>query len=695
MKIIYSIENLDCAHCAAEIEREIRKIKEIESAELSFATKLLHIVCTGEEGILERIQNAADSVEEGVIFKKYEMTTDHERGEKHHKNEILVLIAGIALFVFALFFKFLLKLPYLSLALLAIAYVIMGWEVFAGSFKSIRKGQLFDEKFLMCIATLGAVLLNCWEEAVGVMLFFRIGELFEHIAVDRSRKTIMKAIDFRPDTVQILKDGEVHTVPAEEVSIGDVMLVRAGDRIPIDGVILEGTSTVDTSAMTGESIPIEVGVRDAVMSGCINLSGVLEVSATATLKDSMVTRILESVENAAAGKPMIDRFITRFSQIYTPSVVTAAILTAIIPSIITGDTGRWIYTALNFLMISCPCALVLSVPLTYFCGIGMASRRGILFKDGISLEILAKIKVVIMDKTGTLTDGKLSVSAVHSENLEEKKLIEICASLESSSAHPIACSLVDYAKTNQIPISEASSVTEIAGKGITGDYLGKQILCGTKTFLVENGIEVPSVLHQGTVVYIARNGSYLGYIELSDTPKPSAAQAVQKLKSTGLHTVMLTGDSLEHAERIASELQIDEIHAQLLPDEKLEYLKQIRAKRGRVLFVGDGINDSPVLSGADVGAAMGSGADAAMEAADILFLNSDPEAIPESIRIAKRVDHTTKIVIVFAIAIKLLVMILGFLGFASMWLSVFADTGVTILCVIYILYRIYFYKEQL
>ncbi|MBR6616261.1 MAG: heavy metal translocating P-type ATPase, partial [Oscillospiraceae bacterium] len=403
MKLIFSIENLDCAHCAAEIERKIQELEEIESASLSFATKQLHIVVSDENGILERIQHAADMVEEGVVFKKADSVSHHDHGTMLRKWDIIILITGISLYVLGLLSDFVWEIELISHIFLYTAYLILGFDIIVASVKNISKGQFFDEKFLMCIATIGALVIGCPEEAVGVMVFFRIGQLFEHIAIDKSRKTIMDAIDFRPETVQLLKDGQIQTIPAADVRIGDILTVRAGDRIPVDGIIHKGTSSVDTSAITGESIPLEVCAKDAVMSGCINLSGVLELEATATLKNSMVTRILESVENAAAGKPKIDRFITRFSKVYTPSVVVIAILTAIVPSIITGNAKHWIYTALNFLMISCPCALVLSVPLAYFCGIGVGSRRGILFKDGISLEILADIKAVVMDKTGTLT----------------------------------------------------------------------------------------------------------------------------------------------------------------------------------------------------------------------------------------------------------------------------------------------------
>lgn len=694
MKLIYQIENLDCPHCAAEIERAIQKLACIQAADLSFATKQLHVTAASEDGLLAQIQQAADAIEEGVVFRKREEGTHHTEMHSNIKRELPILAVGILLFVLGLLAEFLLHHSVLGHLFLLAAYLLMGWDILVDAVKGIFKKRFFDEKFLMCIATMGALFINCWEEAVGVILFFRIGQMFEQIAVERSRKTIMDAIDFRPETVRLLKNGEPSEIPASDVQVGDVLLVRVGDRIPVDGVILKGRSTVDTSAMTGESVPLEVGEEDGVMSGCINLSGVLEIEASATLKDSMVTRILESVENAAAGKPKIDRFITRFSQVYTPIVVIVAVLTAIVPSLITGDTMHWIYTALSFLMISCPCALVLSVPLAYFCGIGNASRRGILFKDGISLEILASVKAAVMDKTGTLTMGRLSVTSVIPQGVENDELLSICAAIESASVHPIAQSITEYARNKQLLLENASDVSEIAGKGVCGEYQGKRILCGNRSYLEEHGITIPMTEQRGTAVFVARDGVYIGCIVLEDTPKSNASAMVKKLKREGLHTVMLTGDHADYAQKIAYELQVDEVHAQLLPDEKLSHMNAIRNQHGAVLYVGDGINDTPVLSGADVGAAMGNGADAAMEVADILFLTSDPAAIVQAVRTAKRVNRTTKFIIAFALSVKLIIMLLGFMGFANMWLSVFADTGVTILCVVFILMRIYCYRSS-
>lgn len=694
MKKVFYIENLDCPHCAGEIEREIRKLNCIKSASLSFATKQLHVEAKTENGLLEQIQAAADSVEDGVLFKEHRNNHTHAHSAQESHNEIWHLIVGAVLFLIALAIKWFTQIQYLSEVLMIISYLVMGWEVLLNSLNSLVKGRLFDENFLMSIATIGAMIIGCWEEAAGVMLFFRIGELFEHLAVERSRESIMSAIDFRTETVQRIKDGFTETIPTESVKIGDVLIVRAGDRIPVDGRVLNGESNLDTSAMTGEPVPVHVQKDDAVMSGCINLSGVLEVEAIATLQNSLVTRILDSVENAATGKPKIDRFITRFARVYTPIVCIIAFLTAIIPSIATGNWGHWIYTALNFLMISCPCALVLSVPLAFFSGIGAASRRGILFKDGISMEMLTKIKSVVMDKTGTLTNGVFTVASIQTNGCDADRLLAICASCESVSSHPIALSIVAYAKQKGIAVLNTEAVEEFAGRGIKAKLFDKEILCGNRLFLEENGIPIPETNVHGTKVYVSENGTYLGCLVLSDLPKATSADAIRDLRSRGTYTVVLTGDSAENAQMFSEQLESDEIHAGLMPDEKIKYMQKVRNEHGRVLFVGDGINDAPVLSGADVGAAMGSGADAAMEAADIVFLTSDPLAIVESITIANRVNQTAKINIGFALAIKILIMLMGLAGFANMWLSVFADTGVTILCVLFVMLNIHFHYRN-
>ncbi len=728
MKAIYRVENIDCPNCAAKIEAAIQKIDGVESASLSYAQGLLHITADNTEGLLEKIQAASDSVEEGAVFRERKPRHEHahlrhheheiachccegahdsedSKGEAHHDHspaqeskpdlELLMLIAGGVLFAVGLVLHIVgLEPVMISKILLLAAYLLMGWEVLLSALKNILKGQVFDENFLMAVATIGALCIESWEEAAGVMLFFRVGELFEHIAVERSRKSVMAAIDMRPDTVQLCaKDGTTETIPAEYVQPGDHILVRAGDRIPVDGVVAKGESTVDTAAITGEPVPVSVSVGDAVMSGCINQSGVIELEVTAALEDSMVQRILDSVENASAGKPKLDRFITRFARVYTPIVVAIAVLTAIVPSLITGNWGHWVYTALNFLMISCPCALVLSVPLAFFSGIGAGSSKGILFKDGLSLEALDQIKAVVMDKTGTLTEGTFTVTAMQSEDGLES-LVRYAAALEECSTHPVAKSILAYAAEHKVIYPSAQDVQEIAGKGLCGMVDSRRVICGNAKLMADEGITVPAVHSAGTCVHLAVDGNYQGYLVLSDTIKPHAKETIGAMNARGLYTVMLTGDSAAHTQSIAETLGIREVHADLLPTEKPEHMEQVRAAHGGVLFVGDGINDAPVISGADVGAAMGTGADAAMEAADVVFLGADPQSMLTALDIAARVNKTAKFCIAFALIVKAVIMILGFAGFANMWLSVFADTGVTILCVLFVLWRVHFYYRK-
>ena len=537
---------------------------------------------------------------------------------------------------------------------------------------------MFDENFLMSIATIGAFFIGEYPEAVGVMLFYRVGEYFEHRAVERSRSQIMEAVDLRPEVVKLLIGGEVITVPAAEAKVGDLLLVRPGDRIPLDGIVISGESRIDTAPITGEPVPVSVGPGDSVTSGCVNTTGQLTMQVEKVLSESMVTRILDSVENAAASKPKIDRFITRFARIYTPVVVATAVLTAIVPSLVTGDWDYWVYTALSFLVMSCPCALVLSVPLAFFSGIGRGSKIGILFKGGSSIEALSRVKAVVMDKTGTLTRGEFKVQKVAGGH----DILRLCASCEQLSTHPIAQSIVAAAKERNMELFRPDQMEEIPGRGIRVHSDGQEILCGNAMLLKENGVKLQEVEEFGTVVYVAVEGCFVGFLVIADTLKDGAKDAVRRLKMQNLTTVMLTGDAEPGAMAVAKEIGIDEVKAKLLPHQKLEQLRRVRKETGAAMFVGDGINDAPVLAGADVGAAMGSGADAAIEAADVVFMTSDVNAIPEALEIARQTNRTAWQNVVFALAVKLIVMVLGLNGYASMWLAVFADSGVAMLCVL-------------
>jgi len=497
----------------------------------------------------------------------------------------------------------------------------------------------------------------------------------------------MEAVDLRPETVTVLENGKTVVKPAGKAKTGDILLVRPGDRIPLDGVVIEGESRIDTSAVTGESVPVKAEKGTSVLSGCVNVSAVIKIRAEKELKDSMVTRILNSVESAAAGKPSIDSFITRFARVYTPVVVGIAVFTAFAIPFLTGQPYyKWIYTALSFLVMSCPCALVLSVPLAFFCGIGAASQKGILFKGGIVMESLSAIKAVVMDKTGTITKGDFAVKNIDAvEEISENELLKICSSCERASSHPIAESIVQCAKEKGLSFEVCESIEEISGKGIKAVMGGKQILCGNIKLMKDFGVNVPDMEETGggTEVLTAYDGKYIGRIIISDTVKSEAAEAIRKIKSKGIVTAMLTGDNEKSAEAVAAETGIDEVHARLLPEDKLSELKKIREKHGSVMFVGDGINDAPVLAGADTGAAMGSGADAAIEAADVVFMKSDMEAIPSAIEISKRAVSVSRQNVVFAIGVKAVVMILGLSGiYSNMWLAVFADTGVALICIL-------------
>ncbi len=552
-------------------------------------------------------------------------------------------------------------------------YLVLGLPILKTAGRNLIKGHIFDENFLMSIATLGAFAIGDFPEAVGVMLFFRVGEFFEEKAVARSRSQIMEAVDLRPETV-VLTNGR--TIPAANAQVGDLLLVRPGDRIPLDGQIISGESRLDTAPITGEPVPVGVKPGDHVTSGCVNLSGQIVMQAEKILSESMVSRILHSVENAAASKPGIDRFITRFSRVYTP-IVAAAAAVALIPSVVTGDWSYWVYTALSFLVMSCPCALVLSVPLAFFSGIGAGSKKGILFKGGSAMEALSKVKAVVMDKTGTVTQGNFVVQEVQGGD----EVLRLCAGLEQASNHPIAQSIVAGAKTRGLLLTDPENAEEIAGHGIRGAVEGKTVLCGNETLFARFGIALQKQEAAGTWVFVAVDGAYAGAICISDTVKPGAVDAVKDLKALGIATALLTGDAAAPAEAVGSLLGIDRVRARLLPEEKLTALQEIRGEFGPVMFVGDGINDAPVLSGADVGAAMGSGADAAIEAADVVFMTSQPQAMAQAVDIARKTQAIAWQNVVFALAIKLAVMVLGVLGYASMWAAVFADTGVAMLCI--------------
>ena len=727
-KFTYEMENLHCAHCAAKMEEKINSLSEVESATITFTTKKLQVVSADGSDLKDLLQSACDSIEDGVILKKIIEDRKKPVAEKQtlfqkKKTDIIEIAFGMAFSLVAIVLMKHEMSPY-HIVLFVVAYLILGRNIVFTAGKNLMKKQMLDENFLMSIATLGAFAIGEFTEAVGVMIFYRIGELFEEAAVEKSRTQIMEAADLRPDTVNLVVEGHdndhdhhdhdhhdhdcccghdhnhehhhehadsIEVVDAKDVKIGDIVLVKAGDRVPLDGIIIEGSSVLDTSAVTGEAKPFEVNTGDEIYSGCMNVSGVLKIKVVKSLKDSMVSRILDSVESASAAKPKMDRFITRFSKVYTPFVVALAAATAIIPSLITGNWQYWIYTALTFLVISCPCAIVLSVPLAFFAGIGAGSKKGILFKSGVAIETLNEIKAVVMDKTGTITKGTFEVKdIIPADGVTKDELMKYACSGEVHSNHPIAKSIVDYGKESDVRFFEVKDVKEISGKGIICTYDGEELICGNKSLLIENGVDIQVLNHAGTEVYISINKKYVGKVVVSDIIKDDAKKAIEDLNKKNIHTVMLTGDSEKPAEAIAKEAGVKEYFAKLLPHEKLEKLKEVRSKYGKVMFVGDGINDAPVIAGADIGAAMGSGSDAAIEAADALIMNSNMSALPESIAIAKSAYMAAKANVIFALVVKALVIVLGFCNLANMWMAVFADTGVAMICIvnsIRILYR--------
>ena len=694
---IYLLENLGCAHCASKMEKQIADLDGISEATITFATKQLRVTAKNPDRYLDQIRKICTSIESEVVVKEKDpkpktqtaASETHAAGKKEtfskEKIDTICIIIGAILFVAGEIMEHKGFATTATLPVFMIAYLALGGVIVVKAAKNISHGQVFDENFLMSVATLAAFAINDSAEAVGVMLFYRIGELFEEKAVERSRGQIMDAVDLRPEVVNLIVGDDIQVIPSEEAQVGDVLLVRPGDRIPLDGVILEGSSRIDTSPITGEPVPVAVNEGDEITSGCVNTSGQLKIRVEKPLEESMVTRILDSVENAAASKPKIDRFITRFAKVYTPCVVGIAVATALIPSLVTGNWHYWIYTAITFLVMSCPCALVLSIPLAFFSGIGAGSKKGILFKGGLSIEGLSNLGAVVMDKTGTITEGNFQLQkVVTAGKYNENELLSMCAGCEQNSTHPIANSIVAAAKERGIQFEKPISLEEISGHGIVAEMSEGKVLCGNRKLMDKFGVTIGELKEAsyGSEVFMAVNGTFAGYMLISDTIKPDAKEAIASLKKLGLHTVMLTGDSEDSAKAVGKDAGIDEIYAKLLPEDKLNALKKVREAHGTVMFVGDGINDAPVLAGADVGAAMGSGADAAIEAADAVFMNSNVDAIPQSIAIARNTNRIAWQNVVFALVIKIAVMILGLAGHANMWMAVFADTGVAMICVL-------------
>ena len=603
---------------------------------------------------------------------------------KKQKRMLFRVLASAVLFAVALL------LPtegWLRLFTFLIPYAVIAWDVLWRAVRNIAHGQVFDENFLMSLATVGALATGEYPEAVFVMLFYQVGELFQSYAVDQSRKSITSLMDIRPDYANIEVDGQLRQVDPEDVAVGDTIVNKAGERIPLDGVVLEGTSNVDTAALTGESLPREAQPGDDVISGCVNLSGLLRVRVTKAFEESTVAKILDLVENSSSKKAKAENFITKFARYYTPAVVLAAVALALLPPLFTSI--QWvdsIQRALNFLVVSCPCALVISVPLSFFGGIGGASKNGILVKGGNYLEVLAKTELVVFDKTGTLTRGVFNVTAIHPDHCGEAQLLELAALAESYSDHPISRSLKEaYGK--ELDASRVSNVEELSGRGVRATVDGRQICAGNDKLMEDIGVSWHPCHRVGTTVHVASDGVYLGHIVISDEVKPDAKEAITALKACGVRrTVMLTGDAKAVGESVAQELGLDEVHTQLLPADKVTRVEALLGEvspKGALAFVGDGINDAPVLSRADIGIAMGGlGSDAAIEAADIVLMDDKPSKLADAIRIARRTLAIVRQNIVFALAVKFLVLALSAAGVANMWEAVFADVGVSVIAIL-------------
>lgn len=681
-----TLEGLNCANCARKIEEKVGKMEGVKESNLNFTTTTLNVKLerkVKEEHAINEIKKIVEALEPHVkVEKKVSGKTNVQRAKFEVKP---TLIIGTILYLIAVIGDF---KGALALILFVASYLLIGGKVVLTAIKNIARGQLFDENFLMTVATIGAFSISEYPEAVAVMLFYEIGETIQGYAVNKSRSSISSLMDIRADYANIIIDGKEKKVSPETVKVEDIILVKPGEKIPLDGIVVEGESFVDTSALTGESVPRKIAVNDEILSGGINTNGVLKVKVTKKFGESTVSRILEMVENAANKKANTEKFITKFAKVYTPIVVALAILIAVVPSIFIKDAlfSTWLYRALVFLVVSCPCALVVSVPLGFFAGIGGASKKGVLVKGSNYLELLKDLETVVFDKTGTLTEGVFTVTEINTNDIQKEKLIEVAAMAESFSNHPIAISIIkEYGK--EIDKEVIEEYEEIAGHGIKAVINNEEVLIGNAKLMNQFNISYNEVDSIGTVVYCAINGEFKGSIVISDKIKENAAEALINLKAAGVKkTVMLTGDNKKTAEKVGEKVNIDEVHSELLPLGKVkevEKLLKASNKNGRLAFVGDGVNDAPVLARADIGIAMGGiGSDAAIEAADVVLMKDDINALVDAINVSKKTNKILWQNIIFALGVKVIVMVLGTFGIANMWTAVFADVGVTIIAII-------------
>ena len=708
---------LDCANCANKIEERVNRLSDVEEATLNFSTSRLTVSINDPQVKLEVIEEIKKIVEQlepdvtviennsGEVLNQNQCCQGdcsrhdeqhlhkHASSHEHIVRELKVieilkeqknLLLGFVIFLIAVLFPLQQRV---EIVLYLMSYLLIGGNVIGAFWRHIKRGEIFDENFLMTVATVGAFCIGEYPEAIAVMLFYEIGELFQSYAVNRSRHSITSLLDIRADHANLVTESSVEEVNPEVVSVGDYIIIKPGERVPLDGEIVEGQCYLDTSALTGESVPRLVSVGDPILSGCINTNALVKVRVTKVAGESTVARILELVENASSKKAQTERFITRFARVYTPIVVLLAILIAIIPPFVfQASFSIWLYRALSFLVVSCPCALVVSIPLGFFAGLGGASKQGVLIKGGNYLEALTHADTVVFDKTGTLTKGVFKVIETHPVNMTEDTFIKFAAYAESQSNHPIAKSIVE-AYGHSIDETVISNYEEVAGKGIKAVVNEQQILIGNATLMKESSLEVLSVSATGTIIHMAVDQVYVGYIVIADEIKETSKAAISKLKQQGVsQVIMLTGDQERIAKQVAEELGVDRVYAELLPYQKVEHVEQLLANQSKnksLVFVGDGMNDAPVLARADVGVAMGAiGSDAAIEAADVVLMEDDPMALVKAIDQAKQTKFILYQNIIFALGVKILVMILIAFGLATMWSAVFADVGVTVLAVI-------------
>ena len=695
MKKELMLNGLTCAHCASVIDEKVKHIDGVKNSNLNFTNKKLsvEIDCDNEEKIIKNIIDIINDTEPGLDIQiEGQREIKEDKTQKSIKNNeklnLLKIIAGVIVFIFAFYEEIAGRENKYSLLIFLVAYLLVGSDVLYKALRNITKGRIFDENFLMSVATIGAIAIGELSEAVGVMLFYKIGEYLQELAVGKSRKSISELMQIRPDMANLKLGNTIKVVNPEDVNIGDYIIVKPGEKVPLDGVVIEGSSMMDTSALTGESVLRTVKKGDNLLSGFINKNALLTVQVTKDFSESTASKILDMVENASSKKSKTENFISVFSRYYTPIVVGLALLIAILPPIfMQGATfSEWIHRGLIFLVVSCPCALVLSIPLSYFSGIGVASKQGVLIKGSNYLEALRYVDTVVFDKTGTLTEGVFDVVKVKPVNISEDELIKFASIAEVNSNHPIAKSILNY-YNKEINLNNIEEYEEIASHGIRVKYENNIILAGNEKLMASNNIKIEKSTDVGTVVYIAINNEFKGYIVIADKIKTDSEEAIRLIKEQGIkETVMLTGDNKEVANSVAKKLKLDKVFSNLLPNEKVEKIEELyknRTEKEKIAFVGDGINDAPVLARVDVGIAMGGlGSDAAIEAADVVIMTDEPSKIAQGIKISKK---TYKIVwqnIIFALGIKIIVMVLGATGIASMWDAVFADVGVALIAVL-------------